>query len=613
MMSPTNRRYSPLVAVVLVVGALGLLVILGSPVLPVADRTHTEKAKPEQPTKALPQIAPTAEQPISEFQHFRSKGWDFECERSDDTYAVRAVRANAILEPGAQEFLGSLPSLERLVVESSSLGPGDVHALAERCPSISELHVSGERFDMAGRFRPEAQPMKAAVWPECFKFRHLEHLSVDNLYCSGAEDWAIPEHTELESLEISGNLEGMLPSLLTPCKVRALRLRFWLYTQRLTADDHKALNEHEELESLAILGNPFGRTIQLDLDALSSLSNLRQLTLEDCTIDPQSLQRFPALQTLSLRRCAFVSHDFEALLAHPTLEQLVLWEHRNDLLRVGKLPATVATKLRSITIRSPLFHEIDAFAALPCSFDMDLCGSICYMGDHHSRHLNRFGMAQVATLETLGNLHSVSISPYADSLDEDALVRLANIKTLHRLKVRTLMDGSVPPAGTFEINSPLEEVRFITENPLNQEFVGAFLGPCIRTALLGDHSHGELNASPAVPVTNVQLREFGMFGITLPVPEDSLYGQLMSPSVEDLTLTLCSFKKGATRQLVREMPSLRRLTLDAFSIKDMKDLLHLNKLKHLESINFADADVTPEIALSMKAKRVRFGDWKPED
>ncbi len=118
--------------------------------------------------------------PSDEIQYFVDRGWHFECRRSDEGHGKRAVWACQVEESRAMEFLSSLPEMEQLSIVSSTFEPGDVRSLAQRCPSVSAVHVTGEPFYSLGRFRPVAQPLKAEIWPELMEFRNLKRLSVEN-------------------------------------------------------------------------------------------------------------------------------------------------------------------------------------------------------------------------------------------------------------------------------------------------------------------------------------------------------------------------------------------------------------------------------------------------
>lgn len=559
-------------------------------------------------TASILQSAPlNADDNESEMQHFLGQEWGFECQRLDGSQVVRGVRARQIEEERAKRFLGSLSGLKQLDIWFSPLETGDIRSLAQRCPQLDAIAVTGPTLPIAG-LTGSGAPFEASCWPEFFEFRRLKHLRVKNLHCSGDEAWSPSHVTELDTLDVSGNLSGMLPFLLAPCNTRSLRVEFFGGRQQLTAADHAAINRHPEIESLAIDGSPLGSDIFVDLTALSGLAGLRCLSLEQCCIDPLDLIQFRGLEELTLQRCRFIKHDFAALLEHPGLEDLTLDDCSNEGLRIAGPFAAPSRRLRSLTLRSPVLEEIGTFAGISRSCHVEFRPGCCYASDKTAHILRRFGEDEVELLERLDGLHSVSVSGWGlTEVSTSALFRLMRSDTLRTIDIRDADLVEDTPPGSRERPSHLEEVRIEADTLRSQDLVARFVGGNTHRVFLGDYS-GALRAPGHWNGTvDADIRTLGLLETALPITTSCLYGQLFSPSVQDLTLGLCKVNRGAIEQLVHRTPSLRRLTLDICSVEDEEELLHLNEFKDLERIDFTDTRVSAEIALAMKAEHVRFG------
>lgn len=543
----------------------------------------------------------SAERGSEDTQRFLDQDWGFEWNRSDGRLVVRAVSARHVEKAGRKEFLGSLRTLERLDVASSTLAPGDIRALAGSCPFLRSIRITNRG----------SASLEAAVWPEFFEFRGLKDLSVTNLRCSGNEKWAIHDIRNLDSLAVSGNLSGMLPALLAPCKTRCLQIELLDSRQELTAADYAALGSHAEIESLEILGDVSGGGMFVDLNALSGLKRVRQLTLRLCSIDPQSLHCLPALRKLSLQTCRFTEHEFDSVLSHPGLEELVLRACKSKDLRIACPLAGPPKNLRQITLQFPPLADVTAFYGLPCSYhvQLGLAGMCTPTSEAYS--LQSLGQDEVALLERLKELRSVSFTgfslPYRKTeVSAAALVRLSRIDTLRSLEVRYVDSVQDLPPGTSKEARDLEEVRFLTDRPLSRDVVARFLGAHTRLVVLGDYSDDAKAYSQRSDAARYSPKEVCLFGVDLPVSQESLEWQLLTDSVEKLDLEDCYVKKGAIKQLLAKCPSLKHITLG--SVEDEQELLRLNDLDDLKSVDF-NCGVSASTAQAIKAVSVRLGIW----
>lgn len=557
---------------------------------------------------ALQAAALTAAENEEEVQFFLDHGWGFESTAAHGAATLCAARTNQIKEERAARFLGSLTGLQRLEIHFGTFAPGDILALSERCPGITSLEIQGS---------PE---LEASLWPEFFAFKELRYLSVSRLHFSGKETWPVLHVSKLDRLTLSGDHSGMLPVLLAFCTMRSLTVEYRPANQGeyrqakqvLTAADHQAIAVHPEIESLAIGGTPLGTYIQLDLNALSKLNKLRELALEQCILDPGLLNQFPALQTLTLRRCQFFRHDFDVLAAHPALENVVLDDYSNADLRIAGPYGTPPKPLRSITVRSPILQEVGALANLALAYHVELCPGTCYASDKEARIVRRFGNDEVAMLEKLKGLRSVSVLGWMGmppTISGTALLRLARIDTMRALRVfRTDIVDDVP-RGEYQQALGLEEVRLVTREPLSQEFASRCLGGHTSEVFVGDSSRERQAEIRWGGEVHTPVETLGFKGRTFPISPSCLYGQLLSGSVKDLVLDDCKIEKGAVEQLVRTMPALEHITFHICSLKDEQELLRLNDLENLKSVDLALTDVSARTALSLKADRVRFGEW----
>lgn len=538
-----------------------------------------------------------------EVQDFLARDWGFEYRQSNGSQVVRAVCARQIEETQARKFVSSLRALERLDIEFSRLAPGDIRSLARHCPSLNAIHVTRDRG-------PEA--LEAALWPEFFEFQKLKHLSVESLHCLGDEQWIIHGSRDLDTLAVSGNLSGMLSALLAPYKMSSLRVELQASRQQLTAADYAALNSHTEIEALEIGGDRFGGGMVVDLNALSGLRKLQRLTLRQCSVDPLNLHRFPTLRALTLQTCRFIKHDFDSVLTHPGLEELTLWECNNEDLRMAGPYSGPTERLREITLRFPVFTDIEAFRGLSCSYHVQFgLGGMC-VPTAKAHTLRWIGQNEVASLEQLKELRSVSVIgglPGEVKVSAAALVRLTHVDTLRRLEVRDVDLVPDSPPGHREQSRGIEEVRFLTSTPLSRELFARFLGAKTRQVLIGDYSDNAKAERPWGNTTHYTPKQVGLAEITLPVCRPCLELQLLTSSVEALVLDSCSVKKGAIQQLVARLPSLKSLTLDTCLIEDERELLYLNELTDLKSVDFANTTVSASIARGMKTESVRFGTW----
>lgn len=549
--------------------------------------------------------APITEGVCKEVQYFLDREWGFEYHRSDGSPAIRAVCARHVEGARARKFLSSLPALNQLRMESSTFHPGDIRSLARQCPSLSAI-------DIGGSYYHGPPTLEAVLWPELFEFKGLKHLTVKDLHCSGNEKQTSSGSTELETLVVSGNISGMLPVLLAPCKVRSLRIEVLAGRQKLTVADHAALDGHTEIESLEILGDVFGGGMYIDLNALSGLRKLRRLTLRWCFVDPLSLHHFPALRAVTLHGCRFIKHDFDTLLTHPTLKELTLWDYTNKDLRIAGPYTKQPKSLRSITLLSPVFTEIKTFHRLPCNYHVQVgYGGVCGV-NNKANTIRYMGPDEIASLEKLQKLRSVSMIGAAGlglKVNEAALVRMSRLNTLRKLDVveAHLVQDATPV--NREQNSGLEEVRFNFVTPLSREFVTSFLGANTRRVFVGPFSNKAQAASLRSNANHVSPRKVCFNEITFPVSPSGLEGRLLAQSVKHLVFDLCDINKGAIQQVVSRSPSLKKLTFDTCSVQDEQELLQLNELIDLKWIDFTNTTVSANTARAMKAESVWFGEW----
>jgi hypothetical protein len=550
--------------------------------------------------------APCPDFENGELQHFLAQGWGFEIDRSTDSPRVRAVYARKVEEARARQFLASFHALDRLAIESPAFAPGDIRSLARQCPTVCSI-------DLGGSWYRGPPTLEAALWPELFEFNGLRHLAIQNLRCSGDEKWSSPGNAALETLTVSGNLSGMLPSLLAFCKVRCLRLELLASKQELTAADHAALNSQSDMESLEILGDVFGDGIFVDLNALSQLKKLRKLSLRQCRVDPVHLHHFPMLNALTLQNCRFINHDFDALLTHPRLEELVLWDCTNEGLGITSLDGKRAKRLRAITLRFPVFAEINAFHSFACNYHLQLgSGGVCGVNDKlHS--IGYLGPDEVGSLEKLQQLRSVSLVGGARTevkISATAIAQLVRLDTLRRLEIVDTQLLARPRTRMSEGQSTLVELRLQHVTPLTREFVERLIGTSARTVFVGPFSGEPQDRGPDCSGTVLDVKEVRFEDITLPVASSALEARLLAPSVENVVLALCNVNKGAIHQLVRRTPSLRRLTFVGCTIQDEQELLELNDLD-LKWIVFTETTVSAGTVKAMRAETVRFGSgWR---
>ncbi len=533
-----------------------------------------------------------------ELQRFVDQGWGFQCRRSDGGYVVRAVSAHRVEQAGVRTFLGSLEHLERLNIGCTTFGPGDIRSLARHCPSLRSIRYGDTEH-------ANSPKLEAALWPEFFQFKGLKHLSVRLLHCSGDEQWRWSGSAELETLAMSGNLSGVLSSLLAACETRHLRIELVGPGQQLTAADYAAIRRQTALESLEILGDIHRARIVVGLDALSGLKQLRRLTLRRCLIDPQMLRCLPALETLSLQACLLAEHGFPHVLNHPGLKELVLWEcNAEDLHIAGPFTASPQS-LREITLRFPELADIKLFHSLPCIYHVELgVGGPCGRTGKGSI-LRSVGRDEVASLGQLNQLRTLAlVAPL--KVSDAALVQAASIDTLRSLRISSVDIVERLPKGSPRHKSDLEEVRFLTNARLSREFFERFLGRDTRVVSMGDCSGDGKDDSPRGNATRYRAREVGLVGITFPVKETELESRLLGSSTKVLVLESCDLNQGAVQQLVSNCPSLERLTLDLCYMQDERELLHLNKLTDLKCVDLTDTGISAGTALSIKAESIRF-------
>lgn len=541
-----------------------------------------------------------AEGGTGDMEYFLARDWGFECRRLDGHQEVRVIWARHVDAPAEKTFLSSLSALDGLNIESSRLSSDDIRSLVRSCPSLRSI---------SSRNRERAASIDAAVWAEFFKFQELKDLSVRQLRCSSEEAWAMEKSRDLDTLVVSGNLSGMLRTLLAPCKVRSLQIELLASKQQLTVADYATLNSHTEIESLEILGDEFGGGMFVDLNALSGLTGLHRLTLRQCWVDPACLHGFPVLRALSLHTCRFVNHGFDEVLAHPKLEELVLWECNTKHLGIAGPLETPPKSIGTITLGFPVFEQIKEFHSLPCSYHVQVGHAGMCVPTAKAHTIRWLGRDETASLKQLKQLHSLSMRgglPGDVKVSAAALLELARIDTLHSLEVRNVDVVEDASLESSEQDRDLEEVRFLTNTPLRREFVARFLGAHTRGVLMGDFSESAQAGSQSL-VSDCSPKGVHLVDIDLPVSDSGVERQLLTSSTEHLILESCRVNPGAIQQLVASSPSLRRLTFHMCAVVDERELLHLNELPDLKWIEFAQTQVSAATALAMKAETVRFG------
>jgi hypothetical protein len=537
-------------------------------------------------------------------QELLTRNWAFEVRRSEGRQVIHAVQARYISDVHDKELLNSLHDVTTLCIHAYCLTPEDIRSLVANCPSVETIEIGWWGHQSA---------VSIAIWPELLKFPKLKHVSVQRLQGTASEVQTPDDGNEddpvlVDSVSVAGNLTQLLPTLLHGCRTRSLRVELRDSPQRLTPADHGAINGQSDIESLEIVGDLFGG-IDVRLDLLPNLDRLERLTLRRCRFDPNDLHCFTRLKALTLQRCYFLKHGFDSVLAHPTLQELELTQCDNEGLRFTSPLANPETKIRTIRLRYPLLEEIESYANIACTYDVEL-GHVGRCVPPAKHNLQRFGLEEVATLKQLERLRSVSLFGGFVEASEAALLELSRVDTLRRLKVQRVDLVEDATAGCEVDTSRLEEVSLGTDPPMRRALVSRFLGPHTRHVVLSEFKEDEKSDGEGREPGACQPEELGLVDVTLPLPPSSFEHRLLCRTLKTLTLDMCTLNKGAIQQVVTNCPALETLVLEVRSIADERELWTLNELSNLKRIELRECTLSATTLLGLHVTSVRFGEWK---
>lgn len=428
---------------------------------------------------------------------------------------------------------------------------------------------------------------------------------------------------QLDTLDVVIHLKSRLTSVLENLDVQRLRIQVWDEDRQLNSADLAEIGQQLRLQKLTIVAPLASRAMPLGLRQLTALEHLAELELHNIQINPLELLQLTHLKKLHLRSCQFVGGAFDSLLAHPSLETLVLRESTTSELNLTSPLTPAATTIKSIELQLPRIGDLEFFANASCDISVVL-GNVVPNERYLERYfidiqfiLRELGRHEVAELSKIKRLRRVQFTGFMNTTSDEVLLALLHLPSLSTLQVDNAAIKHVDKLPDYPC--PAVNIRNIamlsSGSPGGAEFLSQLMIPSLEVLSITRPVQAQLIPFPDSTskkrvlqrLTSLELREF-----LLPRDRDMFPLAQLGTSLNHLSFSHCEVTNEGLQNLSKHATHVTDMQFFLCSFDREPSFKSLEQWEKLQSIAFNNCDFFGDYGkvlttLPSRVKSMRIG------